>query len=78
MIVDKQKMALDEMQDKIDIINRCLNLEKLNSELDELKKEHFPFIYYMTWSKEFCLTEKYNSNKKLKEFYSDKSVIKEK
>ena len=39
MIVDKQKMALDEMQDKIDIINRCLDLQKLGAELDLLKKE---------------------------------------
>lgn len=45
-------------------------------ELSELKKRNFPFIYYMTWSKEFSLTEKYNSNEKLKNFYKDKDVIK--
>jgi mannan endo-1,4-beta-mannosidase len=45
-------------------------------DIEELKELHFPFIYYMTWSKEFCLTEKYNSNEKLKNFYKDKDVIK--
>ena len=47
-------------------------------DIDYLRENHFPFIYYMTWSKEFCLTEKYNSNSKLKEFYNSKEVIKEK
>ena len=42
-----------------------------------LKENNFPFIYYMTWSKEFCLTEKYNSNEKLKKFYKEDGVIKE-
>ena len=46
-------------------------------DIEELKENHFPFIYYMTWSKEFCLTEKYNSNEKLKEFYKDKDTIKQ-
>ena len=42
-----------------------------------LKENNFPYIYYMTWSKEFCLTEKYNSNEKLKKFYKEDGVIKE-
>lgn len=46
--------------------------------IEELRNNNFPFIYYMTWSKEFCLTEKYNSNSKLKDFYNSKEVIKEK
>ena len=46
-------------------------------DIEELRENKFPFIYYMTWSKEFCLTEKYNSNEKLKEFYKDKDTIKQ-
>ncbi|MBP5446391.1 MAG: hypothetical protein J6Y28_09495 [Acholeplasmatales bacterium] len=45
-------------------------------DFNEMLSNNFPFIYYMTWSKEFCLTEKYNSNDKLKEFYSENEVIK--
>ena len=63
-VSDKKMIALAEC-DKIPSI-------------DELEKENYPFIYFMTWSKEFCLTEKYNTNKYLKEIYHNKNVIKEK
>lgn len=34
-----------------------------------LEQSHTPWAYYMTWSKEFCIGEQYNSVKKLKEMY---------
>lgn len=45
-------------------------------DFNELLSNNFPFIYYMTWSKEFILTEKYNSKDKLKEFFRENEVIK--
>ena len=39
MIVDKQKQTLAELQEKIDIINRCLNKTEICQQLDDLKKE---------------------------------------
>lgn len=40
-----------------------------------LEKTHTPWAYYMTWSKEFCIGEQYNSKENLKAMYaSDYSV----
>lgn len=40
-----------------------------------LQKSRVPWAYYMTWSKEFCMGEQYNSNEKLREIYhSDYAV----
>lgn len=40
-----------------------------------LEESHTPWVYYMTWSKEFCIGEEYNSKAKLKEMYeSDYSI----
>lgn len=36
---------------------------------DVLQKSHVPWAYYMCWSKEFCIGEKYNSNENLKRMY---------
>ena len=43
-----------------------------------LEKSHIPWAYYMTWSKEFCIGEQYNSSEKLKEMYQSEYAIKEK
>lgn len=40
-----------------------------------LEKSHTPWAYYMTWSKEFCIGEQYNSVKKLKEMYESKYAV---
>lgn len=43
---------------------------------DLLSRSHVPWAYYMTWSKEFCLTEKHNSNEMLQKMYSgDYAVV---
>ena len=40
-----------------------------------LQKSRVPWAYYMTWSKEFCMGEQYNSTEKLREVYlSDYAV----
>ena len=39
MILDKQKQTLDDMQEKIDIIFKCIDKTKIDAELEELKKE---------------------------------------
>jgi mannan endo-1,4-beta-mannosidase len=72
---DIYKKLVEKVSDKkLVALAEC---DKIPS-IAELEEANFPFIYYMTWSKEFCLTEKYNTNEFLKEFYHDKHVIKEK
>lgn len=34
-----------------------------------LKRSRVPWAYYMTWSKEFCIGERYNGREKLREMY---------
>lgn len=34
-----------------------------------LEQSHTPWAYYMTWSKEFCIGEQYNSKKQLWDMY---------
>ncbi|MDE6626959.1 MAG: glycoside hydrolase family 26 protein [Lachnospiraceae bacterium] len=40
-----------------------------------LEKSHTPWAYYMTWSKEFCLGEKYNKKDKLAETYESEYAV---
>ena len=45
-------------------------------DIDMLEKSRTPWAYYMTWSKEFCMGEKYNSAENLKKMYeSDYSIV---
>ena len=39
MIVDKQKLQMKQMQEKINVIYSCVNSEEINKKLDVLKKE---------------------------------------
>ena len=45
-------------------------------DIDLLEKDGFPFIYYMLWSKEFILTEKYNTKDELKKMFKSTYSIK--
>ncbi|MBP3618758.1 MAG: beta-mannosidase [Lachnospiraceae bacterium] len=40
-----------------------------------LEESHTPWAYYMTWSKEFCIGEKYNSVDNLKKMYESAYAI---
>lgn len=40
-----------------------------------LEKTHTPWAYYMTWSKEFCIGEQYNSKENLKAMYKSSYAI---
>ncbi len=42
-----------------------------------LEKSRIPWAYYMTWSKEFCIGEQYNSIEKLKEMYQSEYAVTE-
>lgn len=42
-----------------------------------LEQSHTPWAYYMTWSKEFCIGEQYNSTVKLQEMYQSEYSVKE-
>lgn len=42
---------------------------------DELKKDKTPWLWYMTWSKDFCLTENFNSFDALRKLYNCDNVI---
>jgi len=44
-------------------------------DVEKLVKSHVPWAYYMTWSKEFCMGEQYNSIEKLKEIYDSEYAI---
>lgn len=71
--MDKYNELIEKVSDKkLVALAECDVIPDFN----ELLTNNFPFIYYMTWSKEFILTEKYNSKDKLKEFFSEKEVIK--
>ena len=43
---------------------------------DMLEASRTPWAYYMTWSKEFCIGEQYNSTEKLKAMYESQYSIK--
>ena len=38
-------------------------------DISALEKSRIPWAYYMTWSKEFCIGEQYNSVENLKAMY---------
>ncbi|MFR5027626.1 MAG: glycosyl hydrolase [Coprococcus sp.] len=40
-----------------------------------LEKSHTPWAYYMTWSEEFCIGEKFNSNENLKAMYDSQYAV---
>lgn len=44
-------------------------------DVELLQKSGVPWAYYMTWSKEFCLGEQYNSREKLKKMYESDYAI---
>ena len=39
MIIDKQRQILNDLQEKIDVINKCIDAVAINKELEVLKKE---------------------------------------
>lgn len=41
-----------------------------------LEKSHVPWAYYMTWSKEFCIGEQYNSKTSLNNMYKSDYALK--
>lgn len=44
-------------------------------DIDILKKNHTPWAYYMTWSKEFCMGEQYNRIEQVKKMYDSDYAI---
>ena len=44
-------------------------------DVDILQKSRIPWAYYMTWSKEFCIGEKYNSVENLKKMYDSEYAV---
>lgn len=44
-------------------------------DVELLQKTRIPWAYYMTWSKEFCLGEEYNTKEELKKMYADDYAI---
>lgn len=40
-----------------------------------LEKSRIPWAYYMTWSKEFCIGEQYNSVENLKAMYHSPHAV---
>lgn len=48
-----------------------------NPDAAMLAQSHVPWAYYMTWSKEFILTEEYNTKQELQSLYHNDYAIKE-
>lgn len=44
-------------------------------DIEQLSKTHIPWLWYMTWSHEFCIGEKFNSNEELNKMYHHKNAI---
>ena len=44
-------------------------------DIDILAQTKIPWAYYMTWSKEFCIGEMYNSRTELKKMYSSPYAV---
>ena len=40
-----------------------------------LERTHIPWAYYMTWSKEFCIGEKYNTKESLLKMYESPYAV---
>lgn len=46
-------------------------------DVDCLTQSHTPWAYYMTWSKEFCIGEQYNSKENLRRMYDSDYAVTE-
>ena len=44
-------------------------------DMDMLEKSRVPWCYYMTWSKEFVLSEEYNSHDALRRVYDSRYAV---
>ena len=44
-------------------------------DLDLLEKSHIPWAYFMTWSKEFCIGEQYNTVERLQKVYASSYAV---
>lgn len=44
-------------------------------DIDMLRQSHIPWAYYMTWSKEFCIGEQYNTVQNLKKMYESDYAV---
>lgn len=44
-------------------------------DIEMLEQSHTPWAYYMTWSKEFCIGEQYNTTENLKKMYDSKYSV---
>ena len=45
-------------------------------DVDMLKESRVPWAYYMSWSKEFCIGEQYNTVAETKKMYESDYAIK--
>lgn len=45
-------------------------------DIEALEQSHTPWSYYMTWSKEFCMGEQYNSTEQLQKMYESDYALK--
>ena len=81
-IYNKFKVPTDYHSDYLKLIketteNKVCALAEVGyiPDIDKLKRSKVPWAYYMCWSKEFCISEQYNSRKDLKRMYeSDYSI----
>lgn len=72
----------DYQQEYLDLIeattkNKVAALAEIGylPDIKMLEESHTPWAYYMTWSKEFCIGEKFNSVENLKKMYASNYAI---
>ena len=58
-------------------LNKVAALAELGylPDIELLQKSRIPWAYYMTWSKEFCIGEQYNSVENLKKMYDSEYAV---
>ena len=44
-------------------------------DLSVMEKSHVPWAYFMTWSREFIVGQKYNTNERLKAVYNSSYAL---
>ena len=70
-------------QDKYDELMKITKVQKgaalaetgIIPDADELQKNHTPWLWYMTWSFDFALTEKFNDYEALKRLYQHEYAV---
>ena len=74
----EQNMTQGQFAEKLGISRQAVsNWENDRNlpDIEMLEKSKIPFAYFMTWSKEFCIGEQYNSKESMRKMYNSSYAI---